>query len=76
MRTSYKLSENTIDQKEIDAVKKILDNKEKLTYGKNVKKLEKKIASINKRKYCVMLNSGSSANLIGVSSLIHCKNII
>ena len=42
MRTSYKLSENTIDQKEIDAVKKILDNKEKLTYGKNVKKLEKK----------------------------------
>ena len=73
MRTSYKLSENTIDQKEIDAVKKILDNKEKLTYGKNVKKLEKKIASINKRKYCVMLNSGSSANLIGVSSLIHCK---
>ena len=73
MRTPYKLSEDTFDNHEIKAVKKLLDSKEKLTYGKYVKKLEKKIALINKRKFCVMVNSGSSANLIGVSSLIHCK---
>ena len=73
MKTPYKLSENTFDHNEINAVKNILDNNSKLTYGKYVGKLEKKIASINRRKYCVMVNSGSSANLIGVSSLIHCK---
>ncbi len=73
MRTPFKLSEDTFNNNEIIAVKKILDNKEKLTYGKYVKKLEKKIAIINKRKYCVMVNSGSSANLIGVSALLHDK---
>ncbi len=73
MKTPYKLSENTFDHNEINAVKKILDNDLKLTYGRYVKKLEKKIASINNRKYCVMVNSGSSANLIGVSSLMYCK---
>ena len=73
MRTPFKLSEDTFDKEEINAVKKLLDNKEKLTYGKYVKKLEKKVASMNNRKYCIMVNSGSSANLIGVSSLLHMK---
>ncbi len=73
MKTPYKLSEDTFDNREIKAVKKLLDSKEKLTYGKYVKTLEKKIASINKRKFCIMVNSGSSANLIGISSLIHSK---
>lgn len=71
MKTPYKLSENTFNNLEIDAVKKLLDSGEKLTYGKYVEKLEKKVASINNRKYCVMVNSGSSANLIGISALIH-----
>ncbi len=73
MKTPFKLSEDTFNNKEIAAVKKILNNKEKLTYGKYVKRLEKKIAFLNKRKYCVMVNSGSSANLIGVSALLHDK---
>ena len=73
MKTPYKLSEDTFDNREIKAVKKLLDSKEKLTYGKYVKILEKKIASINKRKFCVMVNSGSSANLIGITSLIYSK---
>ena len=38
MRTPFKLSEDTFNKNEIIAVKKILDNKEKLTYGKYVKK--------------------------------------
>ena len=56
MKTPFKLSEDTFNNKEIAAVKKILNNKEKLTYGKYVKRLEKKIAFLNKRKYCVMVN--------------------
>ena len=73
MKTPFKLSEDTFDYREITAVKKILNNREKLTYGKYVKKLERKIASLNNRKYCVMVNSGSSANLIGVSALLNDK---
>ena len=73
MKTPYKLSEDTFDRNEINAVKKILDNKEKLTYGKYVKKLERKIALLNYRKYCVMTNSGSSANLLGIASLFYSK---
>jgi CDP-6-deoxy-D-xylo-4-hexulose-3-dehydrase len=45
----------------------------KLSYGKNVKLLEKAFAKVSGRKYCVMVNSGSSANLLGVSSLIYDK---
>ena len=73
MKTPFRLSEDTFNYREITAVKKILNNREKLTYGKYVKKLERKIASLNNRKYCVMVNSGSSANLIGVSALLHDK---
>lgn len=73
MKIPYKLSEDTFDKKEINAVKNILDNNEKLTYGRYVKKLEKKIALLNNRKYCVMANSGSSANLIGIASLFYSK---
>ena len=71
MKTPYKLSEDTFDNREIKAVKKLLDSKEKLTYGKYVKTLEK-IASINERKFCIMFNSGSSVNLIE-GSLIYSK---
>ena len=68
---NYKLSENTFDSKEINSVVSLLKSGEKLSYGKNVKLLEKSFAKISKRKYCVMVNSGSSANLLGVSSLIY-----
>lgn len=68
---SYKLSENTFDSREINSVVSLLKSGEKLSYGKNVKLLEKLFAKISKRKYCVMVNSGSSANLLGVSSLIY-----
>jgi len=68
---SYKLSENTFDSREVDSVVSLLKSGEKLSYGKNVKLLEKLFAKISKRKYCIMVNSGSSANLLGVSALIY-----
>ena len=58
------------DHKEINAVNKVL-KKESLTLidGKNVKKLENIIAKIFGKKYGLMVNSGSSANLLALSSL-------
>ena len=58
------------DNKEINAVLKVLKN-ESLTLidGKYVKKLEKVVAKIFGKKYGLMVNSGSSANLLALSSL-------
>ncbi len=66
----YQLSEDTFDQKEISSIEKLIRSKKKLSYGKNVKDLEKKISKFHNRKYAVMVNSGSSANLLGISSLL------
>lgn len=71
----YKLVENTIGKEEKLALKRLIESNEQLTYGKNVKKLENKIAKFHKRKYCVMVNSGSSANLLGIASSIYSENI-
>ena len=58
------------DQKEINAVNKVL-KKDSLTLidGRNVKKLENVVAKIFGKKYGLMVNSGSSANLLALSSL-------
>ena len=57
------------DKKEIRAVLNILKNKSlSLIDGENVKKLEKTVSSIFGKKYGLMVNSGSSANLLGLSS--------
>ena len=57
------------DKKEIKAVLNVLKNKSlSLIDGENVKKLEKTVSSIFGKKYGLMVNSGSSANLLGLSS--------
>ncbi len=71
--TRYSLSENTFDSKETNSIINLVKSGEKLSYGKNVKLLEKLFAKVSRRKYCVMVNSGSSANLLGVASLIYDK---
>jgi len=71
--TNYSLSENTFDSKETTSIINLVKSGNKLSYGKNVKLLEKAFAKVSGRKYCVMVNSGSSANLLGVSSLIYDK---
>ena len=57
------------DSKEIKAVLKVLKkNSLSLIDGPNVKKLEKKVSKIFGKKYGLMVNSGSSANLLALSS--------
>ena len=57
------------NDKEINAVLKVLKNNSlQLIDGNNVKKLEKKIPQLFGKKYGLMVNSGSSANLLALSS--------
>ena len=57
------------DNKEINAVLSVLNN-DSLTLidGKKVKELEKTVSKIFGKKYGLMVNSGSSANLLALSS--------
>ena len=57
------------DNKEINAVLQVLKNDSlSLIDGKKVKQLEKKVSHIFGKKYGLMVNSGSSANLLALSS--------
>jgi len=57
------------DNKEINAVLRVLKNDSlSLIDGKKVKELEKIVSKIFGKKYGLMVNSGSSANLLALSS--------
>ena len=57
------------DHKEIAAVLKVLKNNSlSLIDGPNVKNLEKKVSNLFGKKFGLMVNSGSSANLLALSS--------
>ena len=63
------------DHKEINAVLKVLKNDNlSLVDGNNVKLLEKKVSQIFGKRYGLMVNSGSSANLLAIASLNFPKN--
>ena len=58
------------NSKEINACLKVLKKQSlSLMTGEKVKMLEKKIASLFGKKYALMVNSGSSANLLAIQSL-------
>ena len=58
------------NNKEINAVLKVLKQQElQLIDGKNVKKLENNVCKLFGKKYGLMVNSGSSANLLALASL-------
>ena len=57
------------DQREIDAVVDVLKNPKKIVAGEAVKEFEKEIAKLFGKNYGVMVNSGSSANLLSLEVL-------
>ena len=58
------------DNKEINAAIKVLKNKSlTLIDGPSCKSLERKLSKTFGKKYGLMVNSGSSANLIALASL-------
>ncbi len=66
MKVPYALA--VYDQKEIAAVNKVLES-HKTMIGEDTKKFEEKVASLFGKKHGVMVNSGSSANLLAFEIL-------
>ena len=68
----YELATLSWDEKEKEAIKKIIDS-DMYTMGENVYKFEEMFAQYVGSKYAVMVNSGSSANLLMIASLFYSK---
>jgi dTDP-4-amino-4,6-dideoxygalactose transaminase len=69
----YPLASSTWDEKEIQAIQSVID-KDIYTMGESVAAFEADFAKFTNTKYCVMVNSGSSANLLAIGSLFYTKN--
>ncbi|MEK7087209.1 MAG: DegT/DnrJ/EryC1/StrS family aminotransferase, partial [Patescibacteria group bacterium] len=63
------------EQETKNALCKFIQKSQYLSIGKECKKFENKFASWQGRKYCVMVNSGSSANLAVVQALLNLGNL-
>ncbi len=72
MNYKYPLATSCWDQDEINAINKVTESG-MFTMGENVKVFENKFAEYIGSKYAVMVNSGSSANLLAIASLFYCK---
>lgn len=69
---NYELAYSTFDENEKKAMYDVIES-DMFTMGKNVKAFEQEFAAFFGKKYAVMVNSGSSANLIGLASLFYKK---
>lgn len=65
----YSLATTTWDNKEIEAINRVIESNF-FSMGKEVEAFEEEFAKFFGSKYAVMVNSGSSANLIAVGALI------
>jgi CDP-6-deoxy-D-xylo-4-hexulose-3-dehydrase len=70
----YPLAYNTWNRKEEEAIQKVIKSK-KYTMGNMVKNFEKDFSKKFKSKYALMVNSGSSANLLMFSLLRYYNGI-
>ncbi len=66
----YKLSDDNWDESELNAIQKVIKSA-RFSMGQEVKNFEKEFAEKFGVKYAVMVNSGSSANLLAVASLFY-----
>lgn len=69
----YELAVSTWGPEEIAAIQRVIDS-DRFTIGPNVAAFEKAFAAYHNRQYAVMVNSGSSANLIAVAALFYKKH--
>ena len=70
---NYPLATSTWDDKELQAIQSVID-KDSYTMGDSVAQFEQDFAKFINRKYCVMVSSGSAANLIATAALFYTKN--
>lgn len=70
---NYPLATPSWDQSELDALQRVISSG-MFSMGKEVFSFEEQFAKYTNSKYCVMVNSGSSANLIMVGAMFYKKN--
>lgn len=68
----YKLAYSTFGINEKKAMYDVIES-DIFTMGQNVLEFEKRMAAFLDKKYAIMVNSGSSANLVGVAALFYKK---
>ena len=66
----YKLATSSWGQEELDAIQRVIES-EQFSMGSEVAAFEKSFANWHDLKYGVMVNSGSSANLISIASYFY-----
>jgi len=69
---TYELAVSTWGKEEIEAIQRVVASN-RFTMGENVALLEEEFAAYHGVRYGVMVNSGSSANLVGVAAMFHKK---
>lgn len=69
----YELAYSTFGEEEKQAMFDVIQS-DMFSMGKNVKAFEKEFAAYFSKKYAVMVNSGSSANLVAIAALFHKEN--
>ena len=73
MSFKYPLATATWDQKEIDAMHKVIESGN-FTMGEKVDLFERNFSKYIGSQHAVMVNSGSSANLLMIAALFYTKN--
>jgi CDP-6-deoxy-D-xylo-4-hexulose-3-dehydrase len=73
MSIRFPLATKSWGQEELDAMQKVIDSG-MFTMGDNVLKFEQDFADYVGSNHCVMVNSGSSANLLMVAALFYTSN--
>lgn len=73
MSFKFPLATASWGQEEMDAMQRVITSG-MFTMGANVQAFERDFAEYVSSKYCVMVNSGSSANLLMVAALFYTKN--
>ena len=68
----YNLASDSWDSEEISAINDVIKSN-RYTMGPKVKKFEDEFASHFNSDYAIMVNSGSSANLLMIASLFYSK---
>ncbi len=71
--SNYPLATSTWDEKELQAIQSVID-KDIYTMSDSGTQFEQDFSKFLKRKYCVMVSSGSAANLIATAALFYTKN--
>lgn len=66
----YSLADDTWGREEIDAINRVIESN-RFSMGREVEKAEKAFASHFGSRYAVMVNSGSSANLLAVAAMVY-----